>query len=58
MGAYVGVSLAGLGELLGEEDELGSVLLDALDVELQRLNGLVAPAVIDGDAERARNALV
>ena len=45
-----------LPRLLGlerEEDQLGLVLLEALSVELQRLDGLVAAAVVDGDADGA-----
>jgi hypothetical protein len=48
-----GVTLPRLLGLDGEEDELGLVLLQALRVELQRLERLVAPAVVDGDADGA-----
>merc|ERR1712168_232372 len=36
-----------LAQLLGEEDEFGSVLLEALDVLLQRLDALVATSGFD-----------
>ncbi|GMR51734.1 hypothetical protein PMAYCL1PPCAC_21929, partial [Pristionchus mayeri] len=52
------VSLLGGGELLGEEDELGLVSLQALDVGLKRLEGLVGPAVIDRDSDSAGLGLV
>lgn len=46
-----GVSLVRLGKLLGEEDKLRAVLLQALNVLLKRLNALVAATVINGDAD-------
>jgi len=52
------VALVRLAQLLGEEDEFGSVFLEALDVLLQRLDALVATTVIDGDADRPGKVLV
>lgn len=40
--------------LLREEDELAHVLLEACDVALEGLLGLVGPAVVHGDADRLR----
>ena len=44
----------GLGELLGEEDEFGSVLLQTLNVLLEGFHALVAATVIDGDADGSK----
>jgi len=53
-----GVSLVRLGKLLGEEDKLRAVLLQALNVLLKRLNALVAATVINGDADGSGKVLV
>merc|ERR1739838_1055127 len=50
--------LMGLGELLGEEDELRSVFLQTLDVLLKGLNALVAATIIDGDTDGPGEVLV
>jgi len=47
-----------LAQLLGEEDEFGSVLLEALNVLLQRLDALVAATVVNRDADRSGEVLV
>ena len=47
------VALPRLLGLEGEEDQLGLVLLEALSVELKRLQGLVAATVVDGNADGA-----
>lgn len=55
VGVLVGVGrVAGLdlARLAREDDEARLVGLEALDVELERLLGLVAAAVVDGDADR------
>ena len=41
-----------LGELLGEEDEFGSVFLQALDILLKGFDALVAATVIHGNSYR------
>ena len=41
----------GLGELLGEEDELRSVFLQTLDILLKGLDALVATTIVDGDTD-------
>ena len=48
-----GVSLVRFGQLLGEEDEFGFVLFQTLHVLLQRLDALVAPTVVNRDADRS-----
>jgi len=53
-----GITLMRLGKLLGEEDEFGSVLLEALDILLKRLDAFVAATVIDGDSDRPGEVLV
>jgi len=53
-----GVSLMRLAQLLGEEDEFRSVLLEALYVLLQRLDALVAATVVNRDADRSGEVLV
>ena len=42
-----------LAQLLGEEDEFGAVLLETLDVLLQRLHALVTATVVNRDADRS-----
>merc|ERR1719359_1183289 len=49
VGRVAGLDLA---RLAREDDEARLVGLEALDVELERLLGLVAAAVVDGDADR------
>lgn len=49
---HLGVTLLDLTGLLGEDDKASLVLLEALNVELQRLLRLVAAAVVDGDTDR------
>ena len=46
-----GVSLLGLAGLFGEEDQLGSVVLQASDVSLQRLDRLVGATNVDRNAD-------
>jgi hypothetical protein len=41
----------GLASLAGEDNQLGLVSLEALDVELERLLGLVAAAVVNRDTD-------
>jgi len=53
-----GVSLVRLAQLLGEEDELGSVLLETLHVLLQGLDAFVAATVVNRDADRSGEVLV
>jgi len=53
-----GVSLVRFGQLLGEEDEFGFVLFQTLHVLLQRLDALVAPTVVNRDADRSGEILV
>jgi len=52
------ITLVGLGKLLGEEDEFGSVLLQTLNVLLKGFHALVAATVIDGDADGPGEVLV
>jgi hypothetical protein len=52
--AHLGVSLLGLLGVAGEEDEAVLVRLQAVGVELERLLGSVAPAVVDGNADGER----
>jgi len=47
-----GIALVGLGELLGEEDEFRSVLLEALDILLKGFDALVATTVVDRNSDR------
>ena len=51
-GAYLlgGVSLSGLGCLDGEEDKLGLVFLQTLDVQLKSLDAPVATPGVNADA--------
>jgi len=53
-----GVSLVRFGQLLGEEDEFGFILFQTLHVLLQRLDALVAPTVVNRDADRSGEILV
>jgi len=46
MNTHSAVSLLGGRCLPGEQDQLGAVHLQALDIDLQRLSGLVAAAVV------------
>ena len=46
------VSLLGVAEFLGEEDQLGLVLLQSLDVRLQTLDGSVLATEVDSNADR------
>jgi len=52
------LTLVGLGELLGEEDELGTVLSEALDVLLKGLDALVTATVVNGNADGPGEVLV
>jgi len=52
------ITLMGLGEFLGEEDQFGSVLLQSLDVLLQRFDAFVAATVIDRDPDGPGKVLV
>jgi len=53
-----GISLVRFAQLLREENEFGFVLLETLNVLLKRLNALVAPTVVDRDADRSGEILV
>ena len=54
--AVIGGGVSGLGGReapAGEDNELGGVLLEALDVDVEALRGAVGPAVVDSDAHGA-----
>ena len=55
---HLTVALLGFAELLGEEDELGSVLLEALDIGLKGLHRPVLPPVVNRDADGGGKLLV
>ena len=47
---YSGISLSWLGELLGEDDQFGFVLLQSLHIVLESFNRLVAATVVNSNA--------
>lgn len=48
-----GVTLLGLASLTGEDNELGFVCVEALDVELLALLAQIPPPVVNGNADAA-----
>jgi hypothetical protein len=52
-----GVELLELAALAGEQDQAGLVVVEAGDVGDERLLGVVGAAVVDGDADGARQLL-
>jgi len=53
-----GISLLRFAQFLREEDEFRLVLLETLNILLKRFNALVAPTVVDRDADRSGEILV